>query len=38
MKDHLPHMDDRALQLTWYVVGLVGIAISIIVAIAGILK
>jgi hypothetical protein len=38
MREHLPKWDDTAVRVSWYLIGLMGIAISVILAIAGILR
>lgn len=30
MNHHIPHLDENAVRLTWYVVGVVGIIVSVL--------
>lgn len=38
MNDHYPHLDERAVRLTWYLIGIVGIIVSLTVCIFEVLR
>jgi hypothetical protein len=38
MNHHIPHLDENAVRLTWYVVGVVEIIVSVLVCILEILR